>query len=89
MNARELSLVSRYVLQNGKALVIAANKMDALPGQEERQLYLKTLRECLVGCAPRHTRTGQGETCASLAWFKSKCERMILAVSEDDAWSSG
>lgn len=41
-------MVSRHVLGNGKALVIAANKMDALPGDEERQLYLSTLRSCLV-----------------------------------------
>uniref|UniRef100_A0A7S3R6I4 GTPase Der n=1 Tax=Dunaliella tertiolecta TaxID=3047 RepID=A0A7S3R6I4_DUNTE len=47
LNSRELSLVSRYALQNGKALVIAANKMDALPGEEERQTYLDTLRSCL------------------------------------------
>jgi predicted GTPase len=36
------------VLNNGKALVIAANKMDALEGEEEQQLYLKTLRACMV-----------------------------------------
>ena len=48
MSSRELSLVSRHVLNNGKALVIAANKMDALEGEEEQQLYLKTLRACMV-----------------------------------------
>ena len=48
MSTRELSLVSRFVLGNGKALVIAANKMDALPGPEEGKLYLDTLRSCLV-----------------------------------------
>lgn len=68
MNARELSLVSRYVLQNGKALVIAANKIDVLLGQEERQLYLRTLRECLVGQTPCH------------AWILCK-KRWVLGCS--------
>ena len=48
MNARELSLVSSYMLGNGKALVIAANKMDALPGKEEQKAYMDTLHGCLV-----------------------------------------
>lgn len=48
INSRELQLVSQ-VFAEGKALVVVANKMDALPGPKERKVFLDSLHEALVG----------------------------------------
>jgi len=88
LSARELSLVGRYVLGDGKALVIAANKMDALPGEEERQLYLSTLRACLVRavlrcacCAePQHAARLPGACCAVLCCAVLCCAMLCCVV---------
>jgi hypothetical protein len=47
LSGKELALVSRAVAA-GRPLLVAANKMDAMPGDSEKQQYLSTLRERLV-----------------------------------------
>jgi predicted GTPase len=48
LSSRELGLLGR-VVSEGKGVVIAANKMDLVPGATARRMYLSTLRKSLVG----------------------------------------